>query len=145
MATNSLEPIAMTSIPTGHKRVVYVQPLSRPPVDFCLLILHDSELVIFSAVKLSGKSIQYFTVTKGLMRYEPSSKRIMMMSFTHTQIRWFIFYCLTYTVLCEFVNLQLVTLPLWQHHCGGGHRKGRGWGSGVECAATAISLAGDQR
>ncbi len=141
--TNSLEPITMTSILTGHKRVVYVQALSRPPVDICLLILHDNELVIFSAVKHPGKSILYFTVIKGLMRYERSSKRIMM-SIAHTQIRQCICYCLPYTVLCGFVNLQLVTLPLWQHHGGGGDGTGVGV-SGVECAATAISLAGDQR
>lgn len=136
----------MTSILTGHKRVVYVQALSRPPVDICLLILHDSELVIFSAVKHPGKSILHFTVIKVLMRYE---KRIIKKDYdvycTYADSpMYFLLFALHSAVwVCELTARRVasVTAPWWRRG-----QDGAGVGvSGVECAATAVSLAGDQR
>ncbi len=100
------------------------QALSRPPVDICLLILHDSELVIFSAVKHPGKSILHFTVIKGLMNYELSSKRIMM-SIAHTQMYFLLFALHSAVWVCELTahHVASVTAPWWWWEwVGGGFR-----------------------
>lgn len=112
----------------GHKRVVEnVQTFSRPPADIFSLIPHDSEPVIFSTVKLPDKSILSFTAVK--FEWGMSTQR----SWYLTLINIFSMVCYHSAIFEKeirvFVNLQLVTLPLWQHHGGGGD----GAGMGVRC------------
>lgn len=121
---SSHEPITMISILMRHKRIVYIQALS---VVIFSLIPHDSEPVIFSTVKLELSLINSYCPS---LLSKLNEVRALKNEVNHTFINAFSIVCYHSGVIEKrSENLQFVTLPLWQHHGGGGD----GAGMGVRC------------
>lgn len=139
----------------GNKGDDDVQALPGPSVVTCSLIPHDSKTMIFSTVRFTLQIYaffqcgQKFNKTSALMRGLWLSYRPHICTFSHKFHCCCLFRVTSYAVnfifspalsqfspgeeFRRFVNLQLVTLPLWQHHGESGDGAGVRWTSCSNC------------